>query len=148
VAWVFGLIGLIACAFTSNFLAILGVVLLFNYLPLIFVGVSAMIMQVRRPDLYRDSPADWKIAGISVTPIAGAGTTIAGLGLIFMGFYYRSHLGITSATAFFGLSYDTLEWLLPIVVIALAFVWYYTAQALHRRQGVELGMAYSTIPPE
>ena len=148
VAWVFGLIGLIACAFTSNFLAILGVVLLFNYLPLIFVGLSASIMRFRRPDLYKDSPADWKIAGISVTPIAGAGTTIIGLGLIFMGFYYRSHLGITSATAFFGLSYETLEWLLPIVVIALAFVWYYTARALHRRQGVDLGMAYSTIPPE
>jgi amino acid transporter len=148
VAWVFGMIGLIACAFTSNFLAILGVVLLFNYLPLLFVGVSAAIMSRRRPDLYDGSPADWKIAGVRITPVVGVGTTLVGAGLIFMGFYYRSHLGITSATAFLGLSYDTLEWLLPVVVIAVALIWYYVARALHRRHGVDLGMAYSTIPPD
>jgi len=148
VAYIFGLLGAIACAFTSKFLAILGVILLFNYLPLVFVGLSAATMSRRRPDLYKDSPADWKIGPFPITPIVGTATTLIGSGLIFMAFYYRAQLGITSATAIFGLSYQALEWILPVLTIAIGFIWYYSARALYRRQGVDLAMAYQVIPPE
>ena len=148
VAYVFGLLGLLACAFTSKFLAILGVILLFNYLPLMFVGLSAFLMRWRRPDLYRGSPAEWRVGGIEITPLVGLGTALIGAGLIFVAFYFHAELGITDSSAILGLSFHQLEWMLPILTIVVAFVWYEVARRLYARRGVDLDLAFKTIPPE
>jgi basic amino acid/polyamine antiporter, APA family len=149
VAYLFGLLGLIACAFdSSKFLAILGVILLFNYLPLFTVGLSAFTMRWRRPDLYAGSPADWKVAGIPVTQAAGLGTSLIGAGLIFIAFYYHNQLGITDTPAILGLTYHQLEWILPLLTMLVAFIWYQVAMSIYARRGIDMTLAFKSIPPE
>jgi amino acid transporter len=148
VAAVFALIGLALCSFTTKFLPILGVIILFNFMPVVAVGLAALFMPSRRPNLYKGSPAEWRVAGIPITPIVGGLTAVIASALIFAAFYFHNNIGITDDKAMLGLTYHQLEWILPIVVVAISIAWYRIAVWRHAQRGVDMKLAYTMIPPD
>jgi APA family basic amino acid/polyamine antiporter len=129
VAWV---------SFSSSFFEALGIMLLLSFVPMVFVGIAAMVVKFRRPDLYRGSPAEWRVAGVEVLPVAGAGCFLVGVVAIATALYFHKELAFNLWQAAS----------LPFLILAVGLVWYATARALRGKQGIDLGLVYSTIPPE
>jgi APA family basic amino acid/polyamine antiporter len=129
VAWV---------SFSTSFFEVLGIMLLLSFVPMVFVGIAAMVVKFRRADLYKGSPADWRVAGVEVLPIAGAGCFLVGVVAIGTALYFHKELAFNlwQAAA------------LPFVILAFGAAWYTGARLLRRKEGIDLDLAYSTIPPE
>jgi basic amino acid/polyamine antiporter, APA family len=125
-------------SFSSSFFKVLGIMLLLSFVPMIFVGIAAMSVKRLRPDLYLGSPAEWRIGGIEVLPIAGAGCLIVGVAAIAVALYFHTALAFNIWVAGG----------LPFAIMALGFAWYGVARATRRRGGVDLDLVYRTIPPE
>jgi amino acid transporter len=123
----------------ANFSEIFFLIVLFGYLPIFLVGISAILMKWRRPDLYRHSPAEWRIGGIEVLPILGAGCAAVGALLMGLALYFHTELGIESVlTPILGLT----------GLIVGCAVWMAIARWVRREQGVDLSLVYREIPPE
>lgn len=129
VAWV---------SFSSSFFKVLGIMLLLSFVPMVFVGVAAMVVKFRRPELYKGSPADWRVAGVEVLPIAGAGCFAVGVVAIGTALYFHKELAFNLGEAA----------ALPFAILALGAAWYAVARIVRRKQGVELDYVYQAIPPE
>jgi basic amino acid/polyamine antiporter, APA family len=129
VAWV---------SFSPSFFEVLGIMLLLSFVPMVFVGLAAMAVKYRRSDLYKGSPADWRVAGVEVLPIAGAGCFLVGVVAIGTALYFHKELAFTlwQAAA------------LPFAILAFGAIWFAVARMVRRKQGIELDLVYSTIPPE
>jgi basic amino acid/polyamine antiporter, APA family len=143
---IMGALSLIAAAFLSynaNFSVALTLAILPGFVAMFVVAISAVVMPLRRRDLYEGSPADWRVAGIPVLPVCGFLSAIVLAFFIVLPFYFQDELGLTShswlpvATA-----------IAPIAVLALGIVWWLAARAYHRRRGVDLDLLYRTIPPD
>jgi amino acid transporter len=125
-------------SFSSSFFKVLGIMLLLSFVPMIFVGIAAMRVKRRRPDLYLGSPADWRLGGVEVLPIAGAGCLVVGVAAIAVALYFHTQLAFNIWVAGG----------LPFAIMAFGFAWYGVARATRRRAGVDLDLVYRTIPPE
>jgi amino acid transporter len=126
-------------SYSSTALSIIAVTALFGFISIGLVGVSAVIVKWRRPDLYGGSPADWKIAGIPILPFAGVGTVFVCAFLIFSAFHWHTQLGVTRVTA-------TI--IAAVGLFVVGSVWYFAAAAVRRRQGLDLSQSYKVLPPE
>jgi amino acid transporter len=126
-------------AYYASFSQIFLLIVLFGYVPILLVGISATVMKWRRPDLYRHSPADWRVAGIEVLPVLGVGCTVVGAGLIGLALYFHAELGIEHITT-------PLAALAGLVVVCA--VWVAAARAIRRGQGVDLDLVHREIPPD
>lgn len=124
-----------------NFFKIFAIMQFFAYIPIVLFGLSALIMRRRRADLYVGSPAQWRIGGVDVLPLAGLGATLWGLFAIFLVFYFHKNLGLVGG-------YYTATYIAPFVVWAAAVLWWYTARTVRRREGIDLDLAYRAIPPD
>jgi basic amino acid/polyamine antiporter, APA family len=129
----------IGLAYSANIFEFIAIATLFGYLSICLVGVSAMVVKWVRPELYRGSPADWKIGGIDVLPVAGAGCFLVGAFSVFLALYYHQDVGLKYVGA------TELAAVLAFVVPAL---WWVATYYIRRRQGVDLSLAYREIPPE
>ncbi len=125
----------------ANFFKIFAIMQFFAYIPIAVMGVSAILMKWRRRDLYEGSPAQWRIAGIEVLPIAGVFALAWSAFAIFLVFYFHTNLGLVGG-------YYTATYIAPFAVWAFAFAWWYVARVVRRSQGVDLDLAYKTIPPD
>lgn len=125
-------------AYSTSFTTILAVFTLVGFLTIIISGVSAVVMAHRRPELYKGSAADWKVGGIPVLPVAGVGTLLFSLFMVYEAIHFHAALGIKSVTRMIGV---------PLAVIAVAVVYYLAARVVQRRRGIDLDLAYKTIPP-
>jgi amino acid transporter len=125
-------------SFSSSFFKVLGIMLLLSFVPMIFVGIAAMVVKRRRADLYKGSPAEWRILGVEVLPIAGAGCLIVGVAAIATALYFHTALAFNIWVA----------GVLPFGIMAFGIAWFYTARAVRRSRGVDLDLVYRTIPPE
>lgn len=143
---IMGALAIIASAFFSyneNFSVALTLAILPSFVAMFVVGISATIMPWRRPDLYRGSPADWRVAGIPMLPVCGFLSVIVIGFFITLPFLYQDELGLTSrswlpeATA-----------IAPVAVILIGVSWWLLARRYHRRRGVDLDLLYRTIPPD
>lgn len=148
VAFVLSVFGALWVAFTSNFFEVFAIMVLFAYAPLVLCGISAMVMKRRRPDLYKGSPADWRLGGVEVLPVAGFFCTFVGCAAVFLALYFHTEVGISDNTAIFGQSYFHLAMIAPILVLVVASAWYWIARSVRRAQGIDLDLAYKTIPPD
>jgi hypothetical protein len=111
----------------------------FSFFSIVLVGVSAAIVKWRRPDIYNGSPAQWRLLGVEVLPIAGVGCALVGAFGIFLGFYFHESLGIVY--------YHGMQ-LASIGVFVLAILWWFGARLVRRSQGLDLELSYRSIPPE
>ena len=126
-------------ALSATFFTVWGVAILFAYLPILFVGISAILLPFRRKEFY-DSSLLGKSAAGKVWLIIGGIWAILEVALImFLGFRFSSPLGWTS------------WWMILLAVVALfvfGFGFYYIARAVRKGQGRDLGLVYKQIPPE
>ena len=126
-------------AYTTRFFAVVGVNTVFSFFSIVLVGISAAIVKWRRPDIYAGSPAEWRILGVEVLPIAGIGCALVGAFGIFLGFYFHTELGIVY---FHGMV------MASILVWVVAIAWWLVAGWIRREQGLDLSLSYKSIPPE
>jgi basic amino acid/polyamine antiporter, APA family len=125
----------------TNFFKIFAIMQVFAYIPIVLVGISAMMIKSRRPDLYEGSAAQWKLGGVEVLPLAGllsVGTGVFSLGLVY---YFHENLGLLGG-------YYTATVLAPVIVLVVAAVWYYAAKAASSGAGIDLDLTYRAIPPD
>ncbi len=125
----------------TNFFKIFAIMQFFAYIPIAVMGISAIVMKRRRPDLYEGSPAQWRIGGVEVLPIAGVFALLWACFAIFLVLYFHTNLGLVGG-------YYTATYVAPLVVWAVAGLWWYLARAVRRHQGVDLDLAYRAIPPD
>jgi basic amino acid/polyamine antiporter, APA family len=126
-------------AYYASFAQIFVYIILFGYLPILLVGISAIVMKWRRPDLYRNSPAEWRVGGVEVLPLLGLGCAVVGAGLIGLALYFHTELGVAHLS----------EPLLALTgLIVGCAVWMAAAKAVRREQGVDLSLVYREIPPD
>jgi amino acid transporter len=144
--WVAILINAVLCVlvllwavFVSNsFLQIIVYATLIQLLAMTMLGITAIVFPWRRPEMYRASVSQAKFLGIPVVSIAGFVAVLSGATLFVLYFHYPL-LGVVHASS-------ALEWMGGTVVAALLF--YVGARVVRQRQGVDLDLVYSEIPPE
>jgi amino acid transporter len=135
-------LGVAACAwaaYSPSFLTLFSYIVLFGYFTIVAVGIAAVLMPRRLSDVYRGSPADWRIMGVPVLPTVGGITVLVNVFMIVLGIWFHANIGLPHV-------------LTPILVLfgtALAgALYYYVAKALQRRRGVDITLAFKSIPPE
>jgi amino acid transporter len=126
-------------AFYAQFSEIFLYIIMFGYVPIVLVGISAVAMRWRRPDLYFNSSAEWRVGGVEVLPVLGVGCTFVGALLIGLALYFHVTLGIPHL-------YTPLLWLVGLIVVC--GIWMTVARAVRAREGVDLALVYREIPPE
>lgn len=126
-------------AFSTSFITVFTIFTLCGFVTIATTGLAATTMAWRRPELYRGSAADWKVAGIPVLPVAGVGTLAFSALMVVEAIRFRSALGVSSLAELLGP---------PIGVIVVGVVYYLGARAFQSRRGVDLDLAYKTIPPD
>ena len=126
-------------AYSDNFFQYFAIAAVSAYPSLVLIGITATMIKRKRPDLYKGSPADWRLGGVDVLPIAGILCAFMGAAAIFLLFYFHTNVGLKYTTA-------TAIYLAGMFVLGL--VWWLGAQVLQRRQGVDISLAYKTIPPD
>lgn len=137
---IIGVLGAAWTAYSASFFTVYTVLILFSFMPVLFTGVSAFLMRWRRPDLYRNSAAEWRIFGVEVLPIAGIGCAFVCLLAFFLIIYFRAQLLPQNFT---------ITMIAPFIVFALAAVWYFGVRAYRRqRDGIDIALQYRVIPPE
>ena len=128
--------------FSGVFQLVLGLIVLAGCLAVVIVGVAAIALPTRRPDLYRASPANVKFLGIPVLYI------VAPLSI-----------GIFVAFAVISTQYPALvmngdsknfwwipAWFAGLIVVGAAL--YYVPRYLRARRGINLSFVYKELPPE
>ena len=128
--------------YSNVFQLVLGLIVLAGCLAVVIVGVAAIALPIRRPDLYRSSPANVKFLGIPVLFI------VAPLSI-----------GIFVALAIVSTQYPALVmngnpanfWWIPAwfggLIVGGALL-YYIPKWIRARQGINVGFVYKELPPE
>ena len=126
----------------TQFQLVLGLIVLAGASAVIIVGVAAIALPLRRPDLYKASPANVKFLGIPVLYIVGAAVDR----------HLRDssrHLVPVPALVMNGNSADSWwipAWLGGLIVVGAAL--YYIPRFIRARQGINIGFVYKELPPE
>ena len=126
----------------NQFQLVLGLIVLAGALAVIIVGVAAIALPLRRPDLYQASPANIKFLGIPVLYIVGTLSIAEFIGIIAISF-------INPASVMNGNRDDW--WWIPAWLIALIVggaLLYYVPRLIRAQQGVNIGFVYKELPPE
>jgi APA family basic amino acid/polyamine antiporter len=125
----------------NNFFKIFAIMQVFAYIPIVFVGLSALLMKYRRPDLYEGSPAQWRLFGVEVLPVVGALAIVVGCFSLALVYWFHTNLGLLGG-------YYTATILAPVIVLVLAGIWYFGVRAFRLRQGIDISLTYHAIPPD
>jgi basic amino acid/polyamine antiporter, APA family len=123
----------------SNFFQVLVYATLVQLIAMALVGVSAVVVPYRKPDLYRASATKKTFAGIPVVSIAGAGAVLTCVFVWVLYFHYPTQFFLSDKQKMFSIFG---------VTIALAILYYYAVKAYRRSKGVEIDRAFAEIPPE
>jgi amino acid transporter len=123
----------------NNFIQVLSYAVLIQLISMSLVGVAAMIVPWRKPDLYRAGATQARFLGIPVISIAGAGALLSGLFVYVLYFAYPAQFGLTDKGQFLLYSVGTL-------VAAVVFL--NGVKLYRRRQGHDLALVYAEVPPE
>jgi amino acid transporter len=126
-------------AYGSSFFQYFAIAAVSAYPSLVLIGITAMVIKRRRPDLYKGSSAEWRIGGVEVLPIFGAMCALVGASAIFLLFYFADNLGLAKTK-------ETGVYLIGMFVLGAA--WWAVARAVRGSQGVNMDLVYKSIPPD
>jgi amino acid transporter len=126
-------------AYSDNFFQYFAIAAVSAYPSLVLIGITATLIKRRRPDLYKGSSAEWRLGGIDVLPVVGVLCSLVGAAAIFLLFYFHTNVGLKYTT-------ETAIYLGAMFVVGAA--WWFGVRAYRRRRGIDIGLAYKTIPPE
>jgi amino acid transporter len=128
--------------YSSSFQLLLGLIVLAGALAVIIVGIAAVLLPTRRPDLYQGSPANVKLFGIPVLYIVAPLSIAEFVALIIVSTQYP-------ALVMNGNSKNL--WWIPAFLaglIVLGLLIYYVPKFIRARQGINIGFVYQELPPE
>jgi amino acid transporter len=126
-------------AYSSNFFQYFAIAAVSAYPSLVLIGITATLIKRRRPELYRGTSAEWRLGGVEVLPLVGVLCSLVGAGAIFLLFYFHTNVGLRYTT-------ETAIYLVGMFVVGAA--WWFGVREYRRRRGVDIGLAYKTIPPD
>jgi amino acid transporter len=126
-------------AYSSNFFQYFAIAAVSAYPSLVLIGITATLIKRRRPELYRGTSAEWRLGGVEVLPVVGVLCSLVGAGAIFLLFYFHTNVGLKYTT-------ETAIYLVGMFVVGAA--WWFGVREYRRRRGVDIGLAYKTIPPD
>jgi APA family basic amino acid/polyamine antiporter len=136
VTFVLGLGAIALASFSTNFLQFLAYAGVTGLGTFVMCGIFAMLLP-NRPAIFNNSPADWQVGGVNVIRIAGVGLFLIGLFMIWLLLEFHTNLGVTHL------------WIPGLTVlgeIIFAIGLYYGARAIQRRRGVDIDLAYRSLP--
>lgn len=128
-------------SYGSNFFRQIAFIQLFIFVTFLLVGIAAMLIKRRRPDIYLGSPAEWRIGGVEVLPIVGSGCALVGVFGASLILYFHKNLGITGG-------YFASIIIAPFAVLVVAVLWWLVAKRVRAAQGIDLALTYKALPPE
>lgn len=121
----------------DSFFGVLVEAVLLQLVTMILLGVSAVLLPYRRPEIWRSSATTQRVLGIPIVAIAGALASMLLAALFFVYMHYES-LGIDKGHFFRDCA----------IVLALAVVTFFVARIARLRQGVDVDKLAMEIPPE
>jgi amino acid transporter len=130
------LIGLYVFVFTS-FSKFLGGTTLGFLFTFLVTGFAAVVFPYRRKELYEKSPVKPTIFGVPLLSVLGALSMIL-IGAIAYAYFTNSTYGSNSVRAY---SVFLGAWV-------VGFIYYGTVRLIRKRQGIDLGLAATTLPPD
>ena len=128
--------------FGNQFQLVLGLIVLAGALAVIIVGLAAIALPIRRPDLYQASPANVKFLGIPVLWIVGPLSIAEFVYIIWISFQYPA-LVMTGNPAD---AWWIWAWLGGLIVGGTLL--YIVPRFIRARQGVNIAFVYKELPPE
>jgi amino acid transporter len=126
----------------NQFQLVLGLIVLAGSLAVIIVGIAALALPMRRPDLYRASPANVRFLGVPVLYIVGTLSILEFIGIIAISFI--NPLSVMNGNR------DDWWWIpawLGALIVGGALL-YYVPRFIRAQQGVNIGFVYKELPPE
>ncbi|MFI5285558.1 MAG: APC family permease [Candidatus Dormibacteria bacterium] len=126
----------------NQFQLVLGLIVLAGALAVIIVGLAAVMLPIRRPDLYQASPANVKFLGIPVLWIVGPLSIAEFIFMIWIAFQYPA-LVMTGNPAD---AWWIWAWLGGLIIGGGLL--YYVPRFIRAQQGVNIRFVYKELPPE
>jgi len=123
----------------TGFFIVLAYALLVQLIAMALVGLAGVLAPILRPELFRASASQKRIAGVPLVQIAGAGAILTA---VFVWWAYL-HYDALGANANLG---KLFAWTIGPAVLGVLL--YFVAAMVRRRQGVDVTLAYQEIPPE
>lgn len=121
----------------EGFLKVLFEAVLLQLVTMILLGLSAVLLPYRRPEVWRSSATTTRFLGIPVVALAG-GLTAVLLGGIFFIYMHYPELGIDKGHFFRDCA----------IILGAALVTFFVARTARLRQGVDVDKLAMEIPPE
>ncbi len=123
---------------STSFFTLLSMGVLAGVITIIAVSIAAIVFPYRRPELFKNSPANLSIVGIPVLPVVSVLSIAVMVGLAYIVLTYPQ-LGIAAPWRGF---------LFMGALIVLGLLIYYIARTVQANQGINLDLIYSELPPE
>jgi amino acid transporter len=123
----------------SSFFQVLVYATLIQLVAMALVGLAAIVVPWRRPELYRASTSQRTLLGMPAVSVAGAGAVATCVFIWVLYLTHRTEFGLTDLGRMAAILGGT---------IVLAAIFYVGVLAFRRSQGVDLTRTYAEIPPE
>ena len=121
----------------EGFLSVLYEAVVLQLVTMILIGIAAVLLPYRRPDVWRASATTRRVFGVPVVALAGALTTVMLAGLFFIYMHYPE-LGIDKGHFFRDCA----------IILGAALLTFVIARQARLRQGVDVDKLAMEIPPE
>jgi basic amino acid/polyamine antiporter, APA family len=142
--WGIGLVVVISVAVlywavtsASSFFGVLVEAVLLQLVTMILLGISAVLLPYRRPEVWRASATTKTLLGIPVVALAGGLVAVLLAGLFFVYLHYPG-LGIKNGRFLRDCG----------IVLAASLITFFVARTARARQGVDVDKLAMEIPPE
>ncbi|MDE3229865.1 MAG: APC family permease, partial [Chloroflexota bacterium] len=129
---------------STSFFTLLSMGVLAGVVTITMVAITAIVFPWRRKELFESSPANIRILGVPLLPVAAVLSLAVIWGLAYIVLAYPQ-LGITGQ---FGLPGPWAGLLFMGALVVVGLLIYYIARAVRRAQGVNLDLIYRELPPE
>jgi basic amino acid/polyamine antiporter, APA family len=128
--------------YSNVFQLVLGLIVLAGCLGVVIVAAAAIALPLRRPELYRASPANVKFLGIPVLFIVAPLSIAIFVALAVVSTQYPA-LVMNGNTANF---WWIPAWFAGLIVVGAAL--YYIPRLIRARRGINVSFVYKELPPE
>lgn len=128
--------------YSNVFQLVLGLIVLAGCLGVVIVAAAAIALPIRRPDLYRSSPANVKFLGIPVLWIVAPLSIAIFVALAVVSTQYPALVMNGDSANFWWIP----AWFGGLIVAGAAL--YYVPRLIRARRGINISFVYKELPPE
>ena len=134
---------LVIWSVTSNvFQLVLGLIVLAGCLGVVIIAIAAIALPLRRPELYRASPANVKFLGIPVLFIVAPLSIAIFVALAVVSTQYPALVMQGNSANFWWIP----AWFAGLIVAGALL--YYIPRYIRSRRGINVSFVYKELPPE